>query len=321
MTTSVHSGYLKEQLAYQAVCTSILLWEIYQFCLWKSPKQSSKVKILQKNFVTANFFQNIVLFILNLDVRSAWGIYNPIIVLTFAFGIIQIPVYASIIWLREVSKVNARSSAVSNRKKAEISFKVVIILCGIFLLCSIGLLAMAILLDKLVYMIPEIFLLLTLALASQFCGNRFIKVVQSTLMLSSLVSVETTRSSSPQGEDKQRYSTRQSTLKASNPAETKMRVKVYLVYIITALILAVGVVLLVNYKAPISSLQPKTPQVYELNLLICLMEILSTFVSFAELSNGSIWSTGVQEDAAPEGGNAQQSKQAMTADGSKAEPT
>jgi hypothetical protein len=162
-------------------------------------------------------------------------------------------------------------------------------------------------------------ILLTIAIIAQFSGNRFIKVVQNSLEMSNLTSADT-RSSSPEG-DGNRISRMSSPVKTNNPAETKMWVKVYLIYMMILLLIGIGVFLLINYNLPISYLQPKDPaQVYEFNVLIFLMEVLSTIMSLAEISAGSIWSPGADTEST-NAVNMKNSKQVPTSEGSKAEAT
>jgi heme/copper-type cytochrome/quinol oxidase subunit 2 len=78
------------------------------------------VKTVQKLLFGACFCHNVILIKVNIDVRLVWGLYNPVVLLALTFLIIFCPVIGTILWLREISKVNARSAHVSHRAKAEL---------------------------------------------------------------------------------------------------------------------------------------------------------------------------------------------------------
>jgi hypothetical protein len=280
---NVHPGYWREQILYDVVSVIFVMWEVFQFRLWTIPKYAKKVKILQKVMVTGNFVQNLIVIALNVDVRSVWGIYNPTIVLCAALFIIQIPVYAVALWLREVSKINARSPEVADRQKAEISFRAVVIFCGAFFCGTVILLALTLVFDKLAIMSSGIFALFLLCVMTQFSGNRFIKVVKATLLNTSLTS-----SSASLGNQTNNQKT---------PAQARrMKVKLFIVSFLLLLTFTIGIYLLANYNAPVSFLKPTNPEVYEFNPLIFLMELLAAVMSLSQLTTGSVLNAEEDDD-------------------------
>eukprot|EP00475_Leptophrys_vorax_P003008 TRINITY_DN1172_c0_g1_i1.p1 TRINITY_DN1172_c0_g1~~TRINITY_DN1172_c0_g1_i1.p1 ORF type:complete len:373 (+),score=82.75 TRINITY_DN1172_c0_g1_i1:69-1187(+) len=188
LTYPASGGYLLEQIIISIPSLIALSMTISQFCVWSMPESRQRVKKLQMMSQIPVFLQNVLVLIVDLDIRCALGIYSPAALLALTALTAQFPAISLILWLQELSKILMKSEEVGlmsfrismtflQEPSVVSSGCVSFAITAFFVTCLVSVLA-CIWQDRIIYSSVGVLAMAVVTLFGFYFTMRFLKVIQ-----------------------------------------------------------------------------------------------------------------------------------------------